>query len=203
MRRLIAVHAYFFARPVYENCGSMSVAVRLDPALWTRIKNKWLRSGTGKWNARKAMLAVQEYKRLGGRYAGPRSLANSLKKWAREDWGYVDGNPAGRYLPAAVRAALTPAEKRRELALKRGRAGEWVPYSTSVNEKMRRAGIYRRATAPPRARATPRARARATAPPRARARATAPPRARATAPPRARARARATAPPRARAQRRV
>ena len=124
----------------------MSVAVKTDPALWARVKQKWLRSEkggvAGKWNARKAMLAVQEYKRRGGRYVGPRSPANSLKKWEREGWGYVDGDPAGRYLPAAVRAKLTSAEKRREKALKRGRVGEWVPYSASVNAKMRRAGIY-------------------------------------------------------------
>lgn len=124
----------------------MSVAVKSDPALWARVKQKWLRSDkggvAGKWNARKAMLAVQEYKRRGGRYVGRRAGDNSLKKWEREDWGYIDGDPAGRYLPAAVRAALTPAEKRREKALKRGHAGEWIPYSASVNAKMRRAGVY-------------------------------------------------------------
>jgi hypothetical protein len=124
----------------------MSVAVRSDPALWARVKQEWLRSEkggvAGKWNARKAMLAVQEYKQRGGRYVGPRSPANSLKKWEREGWGYIDGDPAGRYLPAAVRAALTPAEKQREKALKRGRVGKIVPYSASVNAKMQRAGIY-------------------------------------------------------------
>lgn len=48
-----AVHAYFLRVP----CGSMSVAVRLDPALWTRIKNKWL---TGKWNSYARRPRVQE-----------------------------------------------------------------------------------------------------------------------------------------------
>ena len=133
-----------YTRPSLET-PAMTAAIRSNPALWARIKNKWLKSATGTagvWNARKAMLAVQEYKRRGGGYIGVRSQANSLKKWEREKWGYIDGNPAGRYLPAAVRAALTPAEKRREMALKKGRAGEWVPYSASVNAKMRRAGIY-------------------------------------------------------------
>ena len=133
----------------------MSVAVKADPALWGRVKRKWLRSEkggvAGKWNARKAMLAVQEYKMRGGTYIGPPSRDNSLKKWAREDWGYIDGDPAGRYLPAAVRSALTPAEKRREKALKQGRAGEWVPYSASVNAKMLRAGIYGPKAAGPKA----------------------------------------------------
>jgi len=124
----------------------MLVAVKTNPALWAQIKRKWLQSDkggvAGKWNARKAMLAVQEYKRRGGSYIGPRSPANSLKKWEREDWGYIDGDTAGRYLPAAVRKKLTPAEKKQENARKRGKTGKWVPYTSSVNEKMRRAGIY-------------------------------------------------------------
>ena len=131
--------------------------VRTDPRLWELVRQKWLRSESGgvagKWNARKAMLAVQEYKRRGGRYVGPRAANNSLKKWEREQWGYIDGDATGRYLPAAVRAALTATEKRREKRLKRGHPGEWVPYSASVNAKMRRAGIYgRRAAASPKRR---------------------------------------------------
>jgi hypothetical protein len=138
----------------------MPVTVRTDPRLWERVKQKWLRSASGgvagKWNARKAMLAVQEYKRRGGGYVGRRAANNSLKKWEREKWGYIDGDATGRYLPAAVRAALTAEEKHREKRLKRGRPGEWVPYSASVNAKMRRAGIYgRRGTASKRRAAPP------------------------------------------------
>jgi len=170
--------------------------VRTDPRLWELVRQKWLRSESGgvagKWNARKAMLAVQEYKRRGGRYVGPRAANNSLKKWEREQWGYIDGDATGRYLPAAVRAALTPAEKRREKRLKRGRPGEWVPYSASVNAKMRRAGIYgRRAmTAPKRRATTPAPKRRATTAPLKR-RMTAPPPKRRMAPPKRRM----TAPP--------
>jgi hypothetical protein len=127
-------------------------AVRTDPALWERVRAKWLKSdkgGTaGKWNARKAMLAVQDYKRQGGGYVGKKSPTNSLKKWEREDWGYVDGDRTGRYLPAKVRAMLTPAEKKRENALKRGKPGVWVPYSDSVNEKMHKAGVYKKRKSP-------------------------------------------------------
>lgn len=123
----------------------MSLAVKTDPRLWAAVKQKWLAGGKGglpgKWNARKAMLATLEYQRKGGEYEGKRAENNSLTKWAKEKWGYV-GRPGGRYLPEAVRAQLTPAEKRREDALKRGKAGAWVPYSPSVREKMRQAGIF-------------------------------------------------------------
>jgi hypothetical protein len=175
----------------------MSVAVKADPALWGRVKRKWLRSEkggvAGKWNARKAMLAVQEYKMRGGTYIGPPSRDNSLKKWAREDWGYIDGDPAGRYLPAAVRSALTSAEKQREKRLKRGRAGEWVPYSASVNAKMLRAGIYgpKAAVARSKAAAKPKAAARAKAAAKPKAAATP----KAAAKPKAAARAKAAAKP--------
>jgi hypothetical protein len=128
-------------------------AERTDPELWSRVKAKWLKSakgGTaGKWNARKAMLAVQEYKRRGGGYVGTGKTKaaklknNSLKKWEREDWGYIDGDTTGRYLPAKVRAALTPAEKKKENALKKGKQGKWVPYSNSVAAKMRKAGVFK------------------------------------------------------------
>ena len=127
-------------------------AERTDPALWERVKRKWLRGEKGGlpgvWNARKAMLAVGEYKRRGGGYVGPRRPGNSLKKWEREDWGYVNGDPAGRYLPAEVRRRLTPAEARAENARKRGRKGEWVPYSEGVLAKMRRAGVLKGGPAP-------------------------------------------------------
>lgn len=126
----------------------MSVAVRDKPKLWAEIKNKWHRGSkggvAGKWNARKAMLAVQEYKRRGGGYIGRRSPSNSLKKWELEKWDYIDNDPTGRYLPESVRRRMTPAEKRRENSLKRGRLGEWVPYSKSVNAKMQKAGVYSR-----------------------------------------------------------
>jgi hypothetical protein len=42
------------------------VSTKTDPALWARIKLKWIRSKkggvAGKWNARKAMLAVRSTK---------------------------------------------------------------------------------------------------------------------------------------------
>jgi hypothetical protein len=118
----------------------------VDRELWKRIKDKWHygeKGGQpGKWNARKAQLAVLEYKKLGGRYSTPRpSQKNSLVRWTKEDWGYIDGKKGNRYLPAVVRARLTASEKQYENRLKRmaSRRGEMrASWSGSVTRKMRR-----------------------------------------------------------------
>ena len=47
---------------------------RTNPSLWKTIKNKFQRSSlgglSGQWSARKAQLAVKEYKEKGGKYIG-------------------------------------------------------------------------------------------------------------------------------------
>ena len=123
-----------------------TVAVKANPELWEEVKNKWMKGAkggpAGKWNARKAMLAVNEYKRRGGKYKGKKDPQNSLKKWEKEKWGYIDGDKSSRYLPKKVRESLTAAEKKKEKSLKKGKKGKNISYSKSVNAKMRKAGIY-------------------------------------------------------------
>ena len=116
-----------------------------DPALWSRVKHKWhygSKGGVrGQWNARKAQLAVQEYKKLGGTYTTARpSRTNSLVRWTAEDWGYIDGKRGNRYLPLKVRSQLSPTEKRTENTLKQratksGR--QHASYSRSVARKLK------------------------------------------------------------------
>ena len=57
-------------------------AVRSDPKLWERIKKKVTAGDKGgekgEWSARKAQLAVVEYKKAGGGYEGEKSDDNSL-----------------------------------------------------------------------------------------------------------------------------
>jgi len=100
----------------------MSKSTPANPALWSRIKNKWHKGEkggqAGKWNARKAQLAVKEYKSRGGTYIGPKSADNSLSIWTAEDWGYTGTAGKSRYLPAGVRKKMTAAEKRKENTLK-------------------------------------------------------------------------------------
>lgn len=89
-----------------------------DANLWGKIKTKWHygeKGGVpGQWNARKAQLAVKEYKRLGGRYKTARpSRKNSLARWTKEDWGYIDGKSGNRYLPKKIRSKYSPSVARK------------------------------------------------------------------------------------------
>jgi len=122
-------------------------AVKNNPELWKKIQLKWKKSSTGgkagQWNARKAQLAVQEYKRLGGTYKGPKKN-NSLVKWTKENWGYVNNKKGNRYLPEAVRKQLTPSEKRitnlqKKQATIKGK--QYASYSKSIIQKMHKSKI--------------------------------------------------------------
>lgn len=141
-------------------------AQRTNPALWERVKRS-VRAGkkggpAGRWSARKAQLAVLEYKRRGGHYRGRKSRRNSLVKWTREKWDYItqsskrsrstrpsksrqSKSKKGRYLPETVRTCLSPAEKRRENRSKNLSVlrRKWkAKYSPSVLKKLHQAGIF-------------------------------------------------------------
>ncbi len=107
---------------------------KTDPGLWEKVKEEVTASGKGgrpgQWSARKAQMAVQEYKKAGGGYVGPKAPDNSLVKWTEEDWGAKSGeksaNSGERYLPQQAREALSPreyaettAQKRRDTAQRR------------------------------------------------------------------------------------
>ena len=89
---------------------STEAATRTHPRLWAAIYARWLAGDVGglagKWNARKAQLAVVEYKKraalLGdsGYTTAAAAPDNSLNRWTREDWGYA-GEP-GRSRPRYV-----------------------------------------------------------------------------------------------------
>jgi hypothetical protein len=92
--------------------------VRTDPALWERIKTQVTAGDKGgqpgQWSARKAQMAVAEYKKAGGGYRGKKSAQNSLVKWTEQDWMTKSGKPSlktgERYLPARAIKALSPAQ---------------------------------------------------------------------------------------------
>ncbi|MDQ2763521.1 MAG: DUF5872 domain-containing protein [Pseudomonadota bacterium] len=104
-----------------------ATAKKTDPALWDRVKREITDGGRGgkpgQWSARKAQLAVQDYKKQGGGYAGRKDPDNHLKQWTEEDWGTKSGAKSGetgeRYLPRRARARLTEKEYAETTAKKR------------------------------------------------------------------------------------
>lgn len=104
-----------------------TTAERSDPALWEKVKDE-ITAGSkggaaGEWSARKAQMAVAEYKKRGGGYVGDKDPHNSLHEWTEEEWGTKSGKPSGktheRYLPKEARKALSDEEYKRTTAKKR------------------------------------------------------------------------------------
>ncbi len=122
------------------------IAIKSNPSLWEKVKRsvtKGTKGGpSGKWSARKAQLAVKEYKRLGGSYKGKKQQANSLSKWSREKWNYISPKGSktkkGRYLPEVVRSHLSKKDKALENKRKGSKRGQWVPYGSKVSSLMRK-----------------------------------------------------------------
>lgn len=112
----------------------MRRAVPAPPKLWEAVKDEVTRSDKGgdpgEWSARKAQLAVQEYKKRGGGYEGRKSKDNHLRQWQEEEWGTKSGerskDTGERYLPKKAREKLSDEEYGRTTAKKRAdtRKGE-------------------------------------------------------------------------------
>ena len=107
----------------------MTSAKKTDPKLWEEVKDEITQSDKGgdpgQWSARKAQMAVSEYKKRGGGYddSGPDQDDTDLHEWTEEDWdtrsGEASGETGERYLPKKVRMLLTEDEYRRSTAKKR------------------------------------------------------------------------------------
>lgn len=104
-----------------------TTARRDDPKLWEKVKAAVTAGDkgghAGEWSARKAQLAVSEYKKAGGGYVGRKRDDNSLHQWTEEEWGTKSGAKSGktgeRYLPKKAREALSDADYARTTAKKR------------------------------------------------------------------------------------
>lgn len=127
-------------------------AERDDPALWERVKAE-VTAGSkggraGQWSARKAQLAVAEYKKAGGGYRGKRRDDNSLHQWTEEDWGTASGRDSGdtgeRYLPKKAREALSKDEYARTTATKRRDTRRGRQFSAQPDDIARKTARYRR-----------------------------------------------------------
>jgi Family of unknown function (DUF5872) len=124
-------------------------AERTNPELWNEVKDEVKRGSkggeAGEWSARKAQLAVQEYKKRGGGYSGKKPSDNSLKRWTEEEWATKSGQPSGetgeRYLPKGAREALTDEEYRATTEKKRedsSKGKQFSPQPRDIAAKTRR-----------------------------------------------------------------
>ena len=121
-------------------------AKRTDPDLWEQVKAEVTEGSKGgepgQWSARKAQMAVQEYKKRGGGYdeSGPAKEDTHLHEWTKEDWGTKSGGESGetgeRYLPLQVRMLLTEEEYDRSTTKKRKGAEQFVDQPKDVAEKV-------------------------------------------------------------------
>lgn len=126
-------------------------AERTDPELWEKVKGE-ITAGDeggekGEWSARKAQMAVQEYKKRGGGYVGERDEDNSLHQWTEEDWGTKSGKKSGdtheRYLPKAAREALSDEEYKRTTAKKRADTRKGKQHSAQPEDVAKKTARHR------------------------------------------------------------
>jgi len=126
-------------------------AEKTDPALWEKVKKKVTAGAKGgekgEWSARKAQLAVTEYKKQGGGYKGEKDPDNSLHQWSEEDWGTKSGKKSGdtheRYLPKAAREALSDDEYKRTTAKKRADTKKGHQHSAQPKDVAEKSAKYR------------------------------------------------------------
>ena len=128
-----------------------TTAKRTDPKLWEQIKAEVTAGdkggNKGEWSARKAQLAVQEYKKRGGTYEGRKDPHNSLHEWTEEDWGTKSGKKSGdtheRYLPKAAREHLSDEEYQRTTAKKRADTKQGKQFSSQPKDVAKKVKPYR------------------------------------------------------------
>lgn len=126
----------------------MATAQKKNPELWKRIVSR-VKAGSkggdsGEWSARKAQLAVSQYKKAGGSFVGPKR-STSLSKWTQQDWRTKSGKPSKetgeRYLPAKAIKSLSSAEYAATTRAKRegSRQGkQFVPQPKSIAHKTKK-----------------------------------------------------------------
>jgi hypothetical protein len=100
--------------------------IRTNPQLWERIV-KGVKEGSrggnpGEWSARKAQIAVREYKEAGGGYRGNKPKGG-LVAWTEQDWMTKSGKPSletgERYLPRKAIKKLSPQQYEATSRIKR------------------------------------------------------------------------------------
>ncbi len=140
----------------------MSTAERTRPDLWEKVKAEVTESekggNAGEWSARKAQMAVQEYKKRGGGYRGKKPDSNHLQAWTDENWGTKSGakskDTGERYLPKKAREALSAEEYRRTTAKKRADTRKGRQFSPQPHDVAEKTALHRHETGTPAAEPT-------------------------------------------------
>ncbi len=112
-------------------------AEKTDPELWDKVKHEVTEGDKGgkpgQWSARKAQLAVHDYKAEGGGYKGEKTEDNHLHQWTEEHWrtksGKASGETGERYLPEKAIDHLSDSEYRQSSAKKRADTKRGKQYS--------------------------------------------------------------------------
>lgn len=126
-------------------------AEKTDLALWEKVKKRVTAGDKGgdkgEWSARKAQLAVAEYKKAGGGYRGGKDPHNHLAEWTREEWGTKSGKESGktgeRYLPKKAREALSDSDYKRTTAKKRADTAKGKQFSSQPTDVVRKTAAAR------------------------------------------------------------
>ena len=126
-------------------------AKKTDPKLWDEVKGQVTEGdkggNPGQWSARKAQMAVSEYKAKGGGYEGGKSADNHLSQWTKEEWGTKSGQKSTetgeRYLPKSARKALSDDEYRRTTAAKRADTRKGKQFSRQPADVARKTAPHR------------------------------------------------------------
>jgi len=146
------MHNLEYAKNIFINIIKQTSTKRRDPKKWSRIKSS-VKAGSkggkpGQWSARKAQLAVQRYKKSGGKYKGKKTGKSSLSRWTKQDWGTKSGKPSGktgeRYLPKKARQALSPQEYGATTRAKRKATKQGKQVSAQPKKIARKTAKYRK-----------------------------------------------------------
>ena len=129
-------------------------AQKTNPKLWEKVKAKITKGDKGgepgQWSARKAQMAVAEYKKAGGGYAGRKSSDNHLQQWQEEDWGTKSGKQSRatgeRYLPRKSREALTDGEYKRSTEKKKADTRKGKQFSKQPRDIAKKAAARKSAS---------------------------------------------------------
>ena len=130
------------------NSAGVYTKPKLRKSLFQQIKAGTKGGGAGQWSARKAQLAVQRYKKSGGKYKGKKTGKSSLSRWTKQDWGTKSGKPSGktgeRYLPKKARQALSPQEYGATTRAKRKATKQGKQHSPQPKKIARKTARYRK-----------------------------------------------------------